>query len=233
VRDLYARRGRVARRVDWRALKAKLPGRSRHAIKLRAQTIDACAAPKRWTPKEERTLRTLWGDASQRTIMDALPGRTWRAIYHRAIDTGLPTGIPQGYVSITEAARRCGCSTRMVETTAQQFEIAITDHGTTPGAKGAWRMVEWDRIRDAFTERLNLETPKDAAQRMGVWVRSLRRAVEAYGAVPVDHKPGAPLRLVPSVFDDAWRAWVSTKRAPTTEIGRALERVTARTSRAA
>ena len=44
---------------------------------------------KKWTKKEERTLRRLWGNSPRRDIENAFPDRTWYAIKSKACELGL------------------------------------------------------------------------------------------------------------------------------------------------
>ncbi len=47
----------------------------------------------RWTKKDMQTLITLYPSALRTEIEEVLPNRTWRAIYHKANDSGLKRDV--------------------------------------------------------------------------------------------------------------------------------------------
>jgi hypothetical protein len=103
------RRGQRRRHcLPWPRLLAALPQRSQRAIVQRVR--DLGLRPRggsAWTDEETRLLVARWSEVGQRTLLDALPGRSWVAIHARAQALGLPT-IPQGWETLRTAAQRCG-----------------------------------------------------------------------------------------------------------------------------
>jgi hypothetical protein len=95
-----------------RAIAARLPGRSACAAEHRARRLGVALAPAPratgavWTRDELETLQREWQDVTVATMRRKLPGRTVGAIGAKARALGLPMGVPQGCLSLTEAAQR-------------------------------------------------------------------------------------------------------------------------------
>ena len=59
----------------------------------------------RWTPAEDKVLLMYWPDVTWRVLRAKLGGRKRLAIWRRVGVLGLPRGVPQGFVSVADAAR--------------------------------------------------------------------------------------------------------------------------------
>lgn len=211
IRRLYARAGRRRRRVQWEKILRALPGRTRDAIKSHAHAMRCASRGTGWGRREERTLTRLWGEDGERALMDALPGRTWIAITRHAEEMGLPMGMPQGFVTPKEAARRLGCDGETVMRLAARAGVPVTRQTTARHVRGTQRakgfrarlMVEWDKIREACERELQLETVAYAAERVGVPRATLRRWIyEADVLAPCpEGRTRRDIRLDPALVD--------------------------------
>jgi hypothetical protein len=143
-----------------------------------------------WTREENSILTREWGEVCPRVLMSKLPGRTWTAILIHAKDgLHLPMGVPQGEVSLTEAARRLGFHSAItVRKLAKRHGIAIRLH-PRPASTGVKtcgrRCVEWDAIRDACAEETrHVETVRAAAEARGLSGATLWRWLRDAGVLP-------------------------------------------------
>ena len=94
--------------LPWPKLFVALPTRSKTAIVQRCRELGLRPrSGSAWTDEETRLLAARWSEVGQRTLLDALPGRSWMAIHSRAMSLGLPT-IPQGWETLKTACVRCG-----------------------------------------------------------------------------------------------------------------------------
>jgi len=98
--------GRRVTKVNWTAILATLPGRTRTAILSRRNELRIGSAGRRWTSAEDKILRDRWGEDAGRTLVKKL-GRSESAIYLRAQALGLPPQS-QGRTSATSACRTVG-----------------------------------------------------------------------------------------------------------------------------
>ena len=94
-------------------LLAAFPGRTLHAIRLRAARLrpGARQRPNAWTREDEKVLRELWPSTSERTIRHELR-RSWPAIRHHAGLMGIAHLRWQGFESPKAAAQRAGYDRR-------------------------------------------------------------------------------------------------------------------------
>jgi hypothetical protein len=109
----------------------------------------------RWSAREVETLRREWGEVGQRVLCQKLRPRSWIAIIQKAYAIGLPFGIPQGWASIKEAAERSGFHRSQIVKICRRNDVQIRlyplrCYRTPSGARGRWRIVEWDALRDAI-----------------------------------------------------------------------------------
>lgn len=203
----YKRRGPqwIARRIN----------RSATAVTKAAADLGLCR--KKWTDAEDATLVREWGEVCPRVLMGKLPGRSWAAIRQRAAKVlGLETGVPQGSVSIEEAARRLGYeSGSFVLRLAARTGVTIRKHprprDTGPRVAGR-RIVEWDSIRDAFTtEQRETESVAGAARTRGLCNIRLWRWLRAAGVLP-ELQPGAAKRGAMHLPSEVIDAVVAARR---------------------
>jgi len=229
IREHHARRrGEVKRRVDWTTLLALLPGRKRSSIEKRAGAIDALAHPPHWHPMEDAALRDGWGDVGWRVLrhrlrearakalgldIEAVPARSRRAIYAHAGSLGLPTGVPQGLVTIAEACRVLGFDHRVLMGILRRQNVQVVLHPTARGSQHTkktnrfsrttlWRVVDLDEAREAVLAEDGYETVSGAARARGIDRQRLSRALVRAGLIP-EKRDGkkSPFRLASSVID--------------------------------
>lgn len=180
---------------------ATLPGRTWRSIVVRASVMRLGCAKRRWTREEDAALRVHWPDSSVATIRKALRGRSWESIYHRAILTLRLGPRFAGYVSVQEAAARCGCASAMVRDACRAAGVRVQIIGGRVRRDGAPHLaVEWDAARDAVIAWTTRETIANGARRHGVRTHTLRAwLIEAGHYKPV--RKGARARLEPAVVD--------------------------------
>lgn len=96
--------------IGARGIASRLPTRTIASIRHRANRLGVLSR-RRWTPKDDRTLRDSWGifKMSIRGLAKLL-NRTPLTVYWRASVLGLDLGCPQGYEYLTHAAKRTGFS---------------------------------------------------------------------------------------------------------------------------
>lgn len=147
-------------------------------------------APKKrrlWTQEEEQRLRASWQEYGYRGLRAQFPDRTWAAIYQKAEVMKLPFGIPQGHVSLSEAARICGVyvptlrrilAARSVlvrscypEPPRSKRSVAKNDNAKPFTQKREF--IDPDDARDAMEWWLGTETPLAASKRTGVGASTL------------------------------------------------------------
>lgn len=161
----------------------------------------------RWSTFEVRTLSRHWGALAPRLLRARLPGRTWLGIYRQAQSLGLPTGIPQGWVSLCRAAKRLGYShASVVRALAARARVAVR---TNPCRRWCLRAdrhyVEWDAIlRAAERENRDLEVIGPAATRRGIATGRLWQwchDADLLPPVPEGRRRRSPVRLPSAVID--------------------------------
>ena len=143
--------------LPWAELFVALPDRSRAAIRCRLRTLDLRpTSGRRWSEEESRLLTARWSLVGRRTLLATFPGRSWQAIFERAMALGLPS-VPQGYETLMAACRRCGIERQtamgVLAWTRRQSEIvrAIQLWAHAIGARlglvdcsGRWDQNTWD-----------------------------------------------------------------------------------------
>lgn len=143
----------------------------------------------RWTARENAILTREWGEVCPRVLLKKLPGRTWIAVLVHAKDAlDLEMGVPQGEVTLTEAARRLGFySAITVRKLAKRHGIAVRLHprplSIGPKVRPI-RCVDWDDIREASTrETCGTETVRAAARARGMKDVTLWRWLRDAGVI--------------------------------------------------
>jgi hypothetical protein len=199
VRWLYPRRSKHG------ALARALPHRTWEAIALRAGKLGAGRWRRKWTADEDRVLVREWGEVTQRVLRAKLRGRTWGAIVERAGDLGLPMGVPQGWETLTAAARRLGYATATLRALLARRGIT-TKRWVGRGGTRPFTIVEatcaTEAVEAELEERRRIETIADAARARGVGEQNLRRALLLMGAYTVGQR-GVPVVLPAKVYDAA------------------------------
>ncbi len=187
-----------------------------------------------WTQAEELALRSMWADCSALTIRKHIPGRTWAALRQKAFYLGLSFGIPQGWLSVTAAAKRAGYPylaflrvlkrhgvepehhTSPLRPSAYRYTRKVGGRKRTKGFH--WRMVQWDDVTAALEAERRLhettETIAQAAQRYGLSRVHTRKLLVAAGAVtPAPRESREPHRVPITTVDAVLSARVSSRRA--------------------
>jgi len=166
-----------------------------------------------WTQQQLFTLRNGWQDLIARQLVKDLKPHTWLAIRKKAEELGLPAGVPQGRVSIKEAARICGVDKSML------LRVLAIAKVKTPICYGrltwtaARRHVCPDEAREAMTEYLATESTTDAAQRLRISRDSLLRRAAAEGRPLLGR--GVKVRMLPQQWDELLQKHpIQKKRKP-------------------
>ncbi len=162
-----------------------------------------------WTSEEVAVLHREWHELSARALKKHLPGRTWTAITRRAQDDGLPGGVPQGRISITALAVRCGVPHPVMLRVLEWAGITPTTfypERRLTQRKSTRRHVEIDSALEAYKRWLRTETAEQAARRLGVSGNRMRERAVRAGASTGD---GKWTRLYPEQWDrlNAIKAW--------------------------
>lgn len=212
LRRMYPRATTPARVAG---LKAALPRRTWHAIRVRAARLHLLKKPK-WTAAEEATLRELWPDYAAEKIRRELPGRSWEAIERRASELGLERW--GGFVTRQEGARRLGYTIEgfrrlLTEYSAHYRGLPQAERSVRPspepalrsdrrakGSKWAHRVVDWQACLDAHEWRNGLETTAEAARRLGIPYPTLQGWLAEDGALHGNARRHR-VRRDPSVYD--------------------------------
>lgn len=229
---LATHRGRVRRALPWDRIEAALPGRSRRTISVRLARLTRRGVVKRggreWTREENLTLRRLWTESAERTLLAALPRRSWSAIIQHARQLGLEVRV-RGLVSIPAAATALGLSHEAVIALAARASIALcyAPHAPTRNrgpvkrlrAARRPRFVDLDALREALEAELERETIAYASQRHGLPRATLARWLHA--AEVAGHKLGSETMFDPADVDRvvAAHGW-APGRVPVTEAAR-------------
>lgn len=162
---------------------------------------------KQWTNAETARLRELWQEVQPRELKRQFPDRTWCALRARARTLGLPFGVPQGYVSLTRAARAAGYSRDGLVTILRHMQVATFKEypyrGCTRRRVSPMRYVDPDAVREAVERWTTLENVSDAARRYGVHPNVMTRMLRAAGVLDRAVLGGAGYRLDPRVTDGA------------------------------
>ena len=224
VRDLYAR---TARRSLRATLTAALPHRTWGAIVMRAQKLGAARIGCEWTPAEDECLRMCWGGMAPRAITERLPRRNWRAILQRVEALGIDR-IPEGLVTLAEAARRLGFARGTVLRICRAHDVPTSrwwgQRATGPAKRGEgrtkggrvcrWLLVDLTLATIAVEAELGdaRETVHGGAIARGVKPSALRAELLRRGAFTVG-KRGARVLLPKAVLDLAAEALGAERRA--------------------
>lgn len=174
-----------------------------------------------WTPGEDAVLRREWGTIAWRELRTKLRAafrearpdvsaprlRTVRAIVRHAARLGLPLRVPQGFVTLSSAARTLGYSFDGLRTLLARHGVVARAHwcASTPPRErttsARWRLVDFDAAREAVERDLATETVTNAARARGVPQMWLLRAVHSKGLIPPTRGGRGPIRLPSETFD--------------------------------
>jgi hypothetical protein len=186
---------------------AELTGKSRGAVRLRAQRLHVETRP-RWTDQQDSVLRDMWGVCPIRDILVAVP-HTTAAIHRRASRLGIGQGCPVGYEYVQVAARRSGFGAahlrRILKWAGVTVHRAMVRH--PDDVRCPRHYVDPRLVDNAVADWLQTETPAVAAKRYGLGERRLRvwlREAAAAGVeMPRDPARGRCRWWIPSATIDA------------------------------
>lgn len=197
---LATHRGRVRKALPWDSLTALLPGRTRRTITARLVKLTRAGVVhrggRRWTTSEDATLLRTWPESAHRTLLDALPARSWAAIRQRARVLGLETRV-RDLVALPEAARRLGLSRAATVALAERSGVPLRhaphadgrrrDRGPVKRLRAARRprYVDLDALTEALEAELTRETVTVACARHGLQRGTLTRWLLADGVARV------------------------------------------------
>lgn len=187
---------------------------------------------KKWTRAEEAMLRNDWGDFTILTMCNRL-GRSVKSVLQKAYFLGLPGGIPQGCISIKEAARVFGFAPK---TMSRVFKTMKVRPKVWVGAKNEGksthvrRFVNFDAAKLAVSTYVRTwETGKAASKRLRVHRVTLTRAARIAGhssaVVRLPDREWDKIRSS-SYFDEAKKSMYAERRARV-----ALKRINASSAR--
>lgn len=167
-----------------------------------------------WTPEEDRLLTQLWSECvSAAEIMRRIP-RSWIAIYAHARQVLRLPPVPQGFVTVAAAARRCGIDDKTLRYVLRMRRVPL--HPCYPCARSALLcrprtqpgrvVVEWDAAREAVEWWCTCETPSHAARRLGVDRETVLRALARIGVHVQRSGRGSRVWVECAVIDRAMEA---------------------------
>lgn len=178
----------------------------------------------RWTPREDRRLRLLWGVSTLDVIARDMR-RTPIATHARARQLGLQCGAPEGGEYVWRAARRCGYELHTfwrILRWARSYGVEAPTLRTLsrPDSKGghAHHWIDPTDADAAVELWVRSETPTEAARRHETDPCAVRRWLRAAGHTPP--KRGREWHVLPEEVDAAEKAWRTGETA--TEAARRL-----------
>jgi hypothetical protein len=196
LREAYSTGGILAAREA-------LPARGPSAIYHRAQRLKVVRR-RRWTAQDDTRLRLLWdGGNTVEEVAESL-GRTVITTYWRAQVLGLPLGVPDGWESISDAAKRTGYGTGQLRRILRHSGVTIRRALSAPGRpkRGKGKSKKKIRLRyivfpgevDVAMDTWHATEPAEAAAaRLGISGETLRRRLVLAG-VKRRRPPGPPTR---------------------------------------
>ena len=159
---------------------------------------------KPWTVEEDKTLCNMWPDYSVRAIKQALRGRSWESIIHRARFHKLGRRF-QGYVSVEKAAQHIGFSPAWIFKKIKEGKVQTYTIGV--GKKLKRVAIELEPLEELIKKELKLETFSDAAKRYGLSSSHLQAIFKRLGKYKVPAKKKQWQRLDPAEVDAVMLQW--------------------------
>lgn len=159
---------------------------------------------KPWTAEEDKTLCNMWPDYSVRAIKQALRGRSWDSIIHRARFHKLGRRF-QGYVSVEKAAQHIGFSPAWIFKKIKEGKVQTYTIGV--GKKLKRVAIELEPLEELIKKELKLETFSDAAKRYGMSSSHLQAIFKRLGKYKAPTKKKQWQRLDPTEVDAVMLQW--------------------------
>lgn len=146
----------------------------------------------------------MWPDYSVRAIKQALRGRSWESIIHRARFHKLGRRF-QGYVSVEKAAQHIGFSPAWIFKKIKEGKVQTYTIGV--GKKLKRVAIELEPLEELIKKELKLETLSDAAKRYGLSSSHLQAIFKRLGKYKVPAKKKQWQRLDPAEVDAVMLQW--------------------------
>lgn len=139
---------------------------------------------RRWSPRDDETLRSNWGDLSLAELAKLLD-RTELTTYWRGRLLGLPCGCPQGFEYLTDAAKRTGFAVKQLRHLLWRCNVEIRRSISRPPARArSYHVVDPVAVDSAIALWLHREPLRPLADRLGVSAPTLQKLLVAAGCKP-------------------------------------------------
>jgi hypothetical protein len=167
-------------KVGMKAMLKRLPGRSRSSILSKAYSM-GLKKRRHWTDKEASWLRSNWGVEPMDTLCARLR-RSRASVHWKAEKIGLKVGAPEGWETITAAARRSGYAVSSLRNILAwaDAKIILAYHATRQ-TKCRRMIVESFDVDDAVERWLASEYLHSAAKARRMGDRTLLQMMLACG----------------------------------------------------
>lgn len=179
---------------------ARQLGRKVRSVECRAQVLGV-GTHRRWSADDDRRLQNLWGEKTVRQLAKLLV-RTPMAVYIRAKATGLPLGVPDGYVHLTHAAERAGVTVASLRLICERAGVKVRRAMSRPEGR-RWRphqIVDAFEALESVKAWLETESLDGAARRRRMGSLTLAKRLQGVEGVPP--KPERGVWRIPSVLID-------------------------------
>lgn len=181
----------------------EFPDRTESSLYHRVKRIGAAIRRRKWTAAENVKLTLEWCDPGVTLAkLSKAFGRSPLAIYYHAHSIGLQRGVPDGFVSIADACRRCGVDRQLLRRILGQAKVPTFRTLSRPGSPRQafrFRYVDPERAEAAVAKWTRMEAVESAARSRGLVGETLRRLLLGAG-----HRPPrfhAVWRVSTSVID--------------------------------
>lgn len=163
-----------------------------------------------WTDCESERLRALWDrGATRATLCETFAPRPWNKIVAHACRRLRLRLVPDGWCTVTAAARRAGYSREEFRALLCQWGVRTRPHPRPSHDRGdavayRWRLVSWRRVKARLREHLageELESCARAAARLELPKPTLYRWAIDDGLWP-SRQAGAIVRFYSSTWDE-------------------------------
>lgn len=167
---------------------------------------------KRWSAKEDRQLRMLWGTCTLKELAVTM-GRTEVTTYWRGRKLGLTSGAPRGFEYLSHAAKRVGYATSQLRRILRAAGVPMSKAIARPTGKRKQRcthFVEQVEVDRAVERWCRQETVEAAAERLGINSDTLRELLAAAG-LKRPARAKAHWRLESEVIERVFKAWCDAR----------------------
>lgn len=146
-----------------------LPSKTFDAIRSRLRALGLRRKKvRKWTADEEKTLLLEWKELNPRSLRAKLKGRSWASIHAKAEEMGLPDGVPQGYLSLSQLEAKTGFSRKKLRLILEAASVQLKNSYPSrrrQSTQRAWSyIVEEGAALAAVEWFVGLET-------LGAWIK--------------------------------------------------------------